>query len=110
MQLSEQETASLRKIFMSIDKDGNGTISYQELKEAMGVIKNDEQIKAIMKAVDVDKSGEIDYTGTHIIYIYIYIYIEFLAATIDESITLNEVKLMNAFNHFDLVITQTRSS
>ena len=55
---------------MQLDKNGDGSISLQELKTGLGKHENGETLMAMLKAADTDNSGEIDYT-------------EFLAATMN---------------------------
>ena len=42
------------------DKDGSGTISKDEIKEAMGQL-DDKLVEEIIMEVDDDKNGEISY-------------------------------------------------
>ncbi len=74
-QLSEHEILDLRKIFLQLDKNGDGTLTLDELTEGIyfkvnlivGLSKipdfNIKEIQAIMHNIDTDKSGRIDYTG-----------------------------------------------
>jgi len=96
-QLTTKEVETLSQVFNSLDKDGDGKLSFEELKEGMTSCKTDEEIKEIMESVDTDKSGFIDYT-------------EFLAASIEPSIYLQESKLLQAFNLFDKVIPRPLSA
>ena len=54
-----------KSLFMAMDKDGNGTLDYEEFQvalERLGVTGlTDEQIEAILNALDRDGSGEIEY-------------------------------------------------
>jgi len=66
--LTEAQIADLKEAFKVFDIDGNGTISPSELEILMrrvGVLGNhtplEDQIKAIIRAVDVDNSGTIDF-------------------------------------------------
>lgn len=56
---------------MALDKDGSGSINFDELEAGLGHKENAESLISILKAADTDKSGSIDYT-------------EFLAATMDQ--------------------------
>lgn len=55
----------LKKEFDSIDKDGGGTISKDELKEFLKSGKvgdiSDKDIEAMWAAIDIDNSGEVDF-------------------------------------------------
>jgi Ca2+-binding EF-hand superfamily protein len=60
--LTENEIYEIKELFDQFDLDGNGTISVQELRTALGGIGlNDNQtINQIWAEVDKDKSGYID--------------------------------------------------
>jgi Ca2+-binding EF-hand superfamily protein len=60
--LTESEIWEIKELFDQFDIDGNGTISMQELKTALGGMgMNDNQtINQIWAEVDKDKSGYID--------------------------------------------------
>jgi calcium-dependent protein kinase len=62
----------LKEIFLAIDKNGDGTLSFQEIDEGLKQLKipNAEDLLEVLKEADTDKSGQIDYT-------------EFIAATLD---------------------------
>lgn len=88
--LQENEIEDMRKIFVSFDKDKDGQISYNEMKEGfkkMGNVTEDE-IKAIFEGLDTDKNGKVDYT-------------EFVAATFEKKKLLTKERLYEAFTAFD---------
>jgi len=89
-QLSEFEIMDLRKVFLALDKNGDGTITLDELKEGLSKLPDIKanEIQQIMNSIDTDKSGKIDYT-------------EFLAATMETNLYLKEEKLFMAFKMFD---------
>jgi len=89
-QLSEFEIMDLRKVFLALDKNGDGTITLDELKEGLAKLPDIKanEIQQIMNSIDTDKSGKIDYT-------------EFLAATMETNLYLKEEKLFMAFKMFD---------
>ena len=60
----------MKDTFKALDKNGDGSLTFDELKSGLASVKNGEEILEILKAADTDKSGTIDYT-------------EFIAATID---------------------------
>jgi len=60
----------LKETFRTLDKNGDGCLTLDELKTGLTDIKNGEEILELMKAADTDNSGTINYT-------------EFIAATID---------------------------
>ena len=54
----------LSEMFKSFDKDGNGKITFDELKIALqniGDYKTDKEIRAMINEVDLDKNGTIEF-------------------------------------------------
>jgi len=103
--LTDAEIKGLGEMFKGFDKDCNGTITLQELSDGLanlsleqgGKGKNKkgpatrmapEEIKDLLKAVDVDNNGTISYE-------------EFIAATIHLNKLENEENLWKAFQLFD---------
>ena len=88
--LTDDEVKKLKETFQKIDVHGDGLLTLEELKKA--VAQNPEvhvmNIEQIFKTIDTDNSGVINYT-------------EFLAASIDKKIYLQEDKLRDAFKLFD---------
>jgi len=90
--LSPNQVLELQETFKEIDLDGNGTITLNELREALS--KNfqgkglEEELKSLMAAADVDGDGNIDYS-------------EFLAATVQLATLETDENLKRAFEHFD---------
>ena len=82
----------MRKVFTSLDKDGNGTISKDELFKVYQEIHGPEfapsDIEAIIKQVDSDDNGLIDYS-------------EWIKATYNHWYFLSNKKLEEAFKLFD---------
>lgn len=83
----------MRKVFRSIDADGDGIITKEELMQAMNsdyldleVLNKD--VNGLMRAIDLDNSGAIDYT-------------EFIKACIDWKEQLSTKNLLKAFRAFD---------
>jgi len=63
-QLSEQQQKELKEAFSIFDKNGDGGISNDELKiflETLGQKPTDKEVSALMKEVDADGNGEIDF-------------------------------------------------
>merc|ERR1719420_1024811 len=78
-------------MFLSLDKDGGGTIGLDEMQEGIEKAggKDTDSLLEIMRGLDSDGSGQIDYT-------------EFLAATISRKHYQQEDVLWAAFRVFDL--------
>eukprot|EP00831_Metopus_contortus_P022136 TRINITY_DN20054_c0_g1_i2.p1 TRINITY_DN20054_c0_g1~~TRINITY_DN20054_c0_g1_i2.p1 ORF type:complete len:274 (+),score=52.70 TRINITY_DN20054_c0_g1_i2:162-983(+) len=87
-QTADKDVASLRESFISMDQNGDGRISLEELQEAMQKINITGNYKELLESVDFDKSGFVDYT-------------EFLAASLGNGIYLTEEKISTAFSAFD---------
>jgi len=90
--LSKNERDGLAKVFKAFDKNGDGKLSMQEVKEGYlehyGKVMSDEEVETMFNAVDTDRSGFIDYS-------------EFVVAAMNENqLTTNE-KLQAAFKMFD---------
>lgn len=86
--LKDDEIHSLRDIFCTLDKNNDGTLNYEEIKEGCKKLKTDLDFQELFNSLDTDKSGSINYT-------------EFLAATIDKKIYLKNERLFEAFKNFD---------
>ena len=84
VQASPDDIKELKNLFMSLDVNGDGSLSIEELQKGLKGQENGEQILELMKSADTDGSGEINYT-------------EFLAATMDANIYLREDYLKTAF-------------
>jgi len=90
-QLNEEELKQLREVFTALDKDQNGCLTIQEMREGMekcGIKDIPEDLARIIEDIDSDGSGEIDYR-------------EFLAATLDRRVYLQEDVCWAAFRVFD---------
>ncbi|KAK4803853.1 hypothetical protein SAY86_003670 [Trapa natans] len=89
--LSEEEIAGLREMFLAMDTDNSGAITFDELKAGLrryGSTMKDSEIRDLMDAADIDNSGTIDYG-------------EFIAATIHLNKLEREEHLVAAFRYFD---------
>lgn len=90
-QMSESQIKSLRDTFMALDDNGDGLLTAKELREGLakaGFKDLPPDLQQIMEEVDSDGSGVIDYT-------------EFLAATLDRKLYLQEDVCWAAFRVFD---------
>lgn len=88
VQASPEDIKDLKNLFISLDKNGDGSLNLNELKVALSDKENGETLLGLLAAADTDKSGEINYT-------------EFIAATIDANIFMREDYLRTAFDMFD---------
>ncbi|CAE7772389.1 CPK2 [Symbiodinium pilosum] len=90
-QLNEEQITQLRDVFMMIDGNGDGLLTVNELKEALskaGLKDIPPDLMQILQEVDSDGSGVIDYT-------------EFLAATVEKRMYIQEDVCWAAFRVFD---------
>jgi Ca2+-binding EF-hand superfamily protein len=62
--LSDEERAEFKEIFDLVDEDKSGQISKNELKKLMETLRlhpTEEELTAMMREVDADGSGDIDF-------------------------------------------------
>jgi calcium-dependent protein kinase len=63
----EKDKKDLMETFKSLDVDGNGVLTRAELKEGLlkihGIAKNEKEIDDLIKMVDSNNSGSIDFSG-----------------------------------------------
>jgi len=87
--MDDSEIEGLRNMFEAIDTDGSGTITLEELKNAMKQFNMTmRDVEELMAAADVDGSGQIEWG-------------EFLAATINKSQLEREENIYRAFRAID---------
>lgn len=89
--LSEEEIKGLKAMFVNMDTDKSGSITYEELKTGLarlGSKLSEVEVKQLMEAADVDGNGTIDY-------------IEFITATMHRHKLERDEHLYKAFRHFD---------
>lgn len=64
--LNKNERDGLASVFKSFDKNGDGKLSMEEVKEGYlehyGKVMSDEEVETMFNQVDTDKSGFIDYS------------------------------------------------
>jgi calcium-dependent protein kinase len=90
-QLSEGQIKNLRETFQALDNNGDGLLTSVEMRDGLakcGLKEVPTDLQAILQDVDADGSGVIDYT-------------EFLAATLDKKLYLQEQQCWSAFRVFD---------
>lgn len=71
-QLSKGEEKKLREIFELLDEDKNGAISKEELIKGFMTIDKDEKkakldAERVMRRIDINQNGTIDYNGNYYI-------------------------------------------
>jgi len=90
--VADGETKHMKEVFKSIDTDGNGRLSKEELIAAYSQSMPEEEaratVEAVMSKVDADKNGFIDYS-------------EFCLATTSEKVLLSKGNMESAFRMFD---------
>jgi calcium-dependent protein kinase len=89
--VDKQEREELAKMFRGFDKNNDGRLDLDELKEGyerMNKIVSDDELDKIFSQIDVDGSGFIDYT-------------EFIAASMDMKKANSDSHLECAFKKFD---------
>lgn len=94
--IDEKEKKELQKIFQSLDKNGDGKLSRQELIEGYQAVYGglaSAELAIAFEAIDIDKSGSIDYH-------------EFLMAALSDKKVLSEKNIKEAFNLMDKVSLQ----
>jgi len=90
-QLRDDQVETLQNTFRALDRNGDGTLSAQEVKEGLATMKMriPSGLEEIFKNVDTNGTGNIDYS-------------EFLAATLDKKILMQTDVCWEAFRIFDL--------
>ena len=93
-QMPDSEVANLKNMFMSIDKNGDGSLTIAEMMEGIQKSGIDIQslgldLKEVLSNIDSNNSGVIDYT-------------EFIAATLEKKKYMREDRLWSAFRVFDV--------
>eukprot|EP00826_Nyctotherus_ovalis_P024653 TRINITY_DN1902_c0_g2_i2.p1 TRINITY_DN1902_c0_g2~~TRINITY_DN1902_c0_g2_i2.p1 ORF type:complete len:313 (+),score=72.26 TRINITY_DN1902_c0_g2_i2:773-1711(+) len=106
--LGKSEREELQQTFMALDKNADGKLSREELidgyTEMYGSAEEAEkEVNAIMKNVDVDHNGYIDYSGS-----LFELLIEFLIASINKKKILSAENMRRAFQLFDKVGVRVR--
>ncbi|CAD7702477.1 unnamed protein product [Ostreobium quekettii] len=90
-QMPKAEIEGLRQIFLSLDEDGNGKITVDELREGLrqkGGMLPEADLYRLIDGIDLDGNGAVDYE-------------EFLAATLNLNNLQSDDSLVRAFRHFD---------
>mmetsp|Transcript_61856 Transcript_61856/g.134025 ORF Transcript_61856/g.134025 Transcript_61856/m.134025 type:complete len:147 (-) Transcript_61856:94-534(-) len=88
---SEVDLKELKKNFEKIDKNGDGVLSFTEIRSGLATMGdyNMEEVEFIFKNMDMDMNGQVEYT-------------EFLAAMMDHrKFDQDDSKILMAFKHLD---------
>jgi len=90
-QLPDDEIEMLQDTFRSLDRNGNGMLSPEDIKAGLTQrgVKVPPAMEDILKSIDCKGSGMLDYT-------------EFIAATIDQRLCQREDVCWAAFRRLDL--------
>lgn len=91
--INQEKIVHLRKVFERLDTNGDGLLSYEEIKAAFSEYYEDKEeaareIREIFNKLDQDKSNTIEYE-------------EFLRASINLNTLLTDENLKLAFNSYD---------
>jgi len=90
--MDRSEVGDLQELFLLLDSDNTGTISLEELKEALRKLDladvADERLKELFSGIDHDRSGQIHYA-------------EFLAALAESHGLVTMDRLADAFDRID---------
>jgi len=92
---SNKEKEDLAQIFIKLDKNGDGSLSREELLEGYTKLYGNKdraaaEVNILMQNADVDGSGTIDYS-------------EFLLAASNKNSLLSKANVKQAFDLFDIV-------
>ena len=63
VQTDPQDIVDLKNIFLELDKNGDGNITFEELQAGLGKRENAAELLEVLKGADTDNSGTINYTG-----------------------------------------------
>jgi calcium-dependent protein kinase len=95
--LPEEQIDDLRKVFIGLDSNGDGTLTVDELKDGFSqvinksdkkIALNKDDIETALKIVDSNNNNVIDYS-------------EFIASCMYSMVYLKEDNLKSAFDYFD---------
>ncbi|XP_074272016.1 calcium-dependent protein kinase 33-like isoform X3 [Silene latifolia] len=89
--MSEEEIKGLKAMFINMDTDNSGYLTYEELKTGLAQLGSkltEVEVMQLMEAADFDGDGTIDYT-------------EFITATMHRHRLETEENILRAFRYFD---------
>jgi len=90
--VEDDKVNDLQKMFETMDKDGDGTLTILEVKKGLleaGLKELTSEMEKTMQDLDTDGSGKIDYS-------------EFLAATMDKKVYMQYDVVWAVFKQFDV--------
>ena len=89
-QCSTDEIAEIGGLFLKLDTNHDGTLSYAEIQAALNNSNiSKPELERLIEIIDVNQAGCIDFT-------------EFLAVFMDRRVYMCQEKLWNAFKRFDI--------
>ena len=93
--MTRKEKEDLSSIFLSMDKNGDGSLTKEELLDGYTKLYGNRErarneVESLMAIADVDNNGLVDYS-------------EFLLATGNKRTMLSQANLKQAFDLFDIV-------
>lgn len=90
--IPEDQITNLREVFSKFDTNGDGRLNLEELqagvKKVKGIGLKEEDVEKVMRVMDSNNNGYIDYT-------------EFIAGCLQSYNYLQETHLKSAFTYFD---------
>lgn len=86
--LEARELEAATKTFMALDKNNDGKLTKEELKEGMKTFAEADKLLEFLEKADQDQSGDIDYR-------------EFCTASLGNSICKNKDKMAKGFSFLD---------
>mmetsp|Transcript_4428 Transcript_4428/g.9727 ORF Transcript_4428/g.9727 Transcript_4428/m.9727 type:complete len:776 (+) Transcript_4428:3-2330(+) len=89
-QCSDEQLSSLRETFQALDTNGDGFLTLEEIKKGIETVGLSDvpELQKIIEQVDFNNSGKLDYT-------------EFLGASLDRKVQMQEDICWGAFRVFD---------
>lgn len=88
-EINEEEAERFRKVFFKIDRDNNGYVTFENVKEFFSsYFKDAQQVRSFYDAMDIDGNGKVHWN-------------EFLSCIISQKVLIRIENLREAFNFFD---------